>query len=259
MRRLIPILISIAVLCGCSAARQAQSAPAPLIGISAAGTDASRVGQAYIDAVCAAGGVPVIIPIMTDSLAVAAVLEKVDGVLMIGGEDIDPDFYAETALPEMGEINARRDTFDLMLARMTVRCRKPLLGICRGLQAINVAFGGSLWQDIPSQILDSNICHRGNGSEKPVHDISVNEGSRLAAVTAPGIASVNSYHHQAAKDVAKGFVVTATSADGVVEAMERFEGGDRVLCVQFHPEKMLAEGDCRFLPIFEWLVAESRK
>ena len=259
MRRLFPILISIAVLCGCSAARNAQTAPAPLIGISAAGTDASRVGQAYIDAVCAAGGVPVIIPILTDSLAVAAILDKVDGVVMIGGEDIDPDFYGEAALPEMGEINARRDTFDLMLARMTVRSRKPLLGICRGLQAVNVAFGGSLWQDIPSQIPDSPICHRVNGPESPFHDVYIKEVSRLAELTASGLTSVNSYHHQAAKDVAKGFVVSATAADGVVEAMERFEGKERVLCVQFHPEKMFAEGDRRFLPLFEWLIAESRK
>ena len=259
MRRLVPILISIAVLCGCSAARHAQRATAPLIGISAAGTDASRVAQAYIDAVVVAGGVPVIIPIMTDSLAVAAILDKVDGVVMIGGEDIDPDFYGETALPEMGEINARRDTFDLMLARMTVRTRKPLLGICRGLQVINVAFGGSLWQDIPSQIPASTIRHKVNGSERPVHDIYVKKGSRLAELTAPGLTSVNSYHHQAAKDVAIGFEVTATSADGLVEAMERFSGRDRVLCVQFHPEKMYAEGDCRFLPLFDWLVAESSK
>ena len=247
------------MMCGCSATGKVQGGRAPLIGISAAGTESSRVGKTYVDAVCAAGGVPVIIPILTDSLALTAILDKVDGVVMIGGEDIDPDFYGEAALPEMGEINAPRDTFDLMLARMTVRNHKPLLGICRGHQAINVAFGGTLWQDIPSQIPTSQIRHSVKEDENPFHDIFIVEGSELAKLTSAGFSRVNSYHHQAAKAVAPGFTVTATAPDGVVEAMERITDGDRIIGVQFHPEKMYAAGDSRFLPLFSWLIAESRK
>lgn len=217
------------------------------------------MAQNYIDAVAAAGGVPVIIPIMTDSLAIAAILEKVDGVLMIGGEDIDPHYYGEAALPEMGSINARRDTFDLALARMAVRARKPLMGICRGIQAINVAFGGSLWQDIPSQQPLSQIRHKVADGESPFHDITVASGSVLARLVGSGRMRANSYHHQAVKKVAPGFVVTATAPDGVVEAFERFSGGDRILAVQFHPEKMFEAGDASFLPVFEWLIQESRK
>lgn len=256
MRRLVAISIACAILFGCSTPRSSVS---PIIGISAAGVGQSRVGQDYIDAVCLAGGVPVIIPILTDSLSLAAILDKVDGVLMIGGEDVDPAFYGEAALPQMGEINAPRDTFDLMLARMTASSHKPLLGICRGIQAINVALGGTLWQDIPSQIPESPIQHRSKNDEDPFHDAYIKEGSKLAELTVTGLRRINTYHHQAVKGVAPGFIVTATATDGVVEAMECFRNGYRIIGVQFHPEKMIAEGDYRFLPLFEWLVAESRK
>ena len=258
MKRITIIAIICALAFGCSAPRRAAERPAPVIGISAGGVGQSRVGQAYIDAVCAAGGVPVIIPILTDSLALAAILDNIDGVLMTGGEDIDPAFYGEAALPQMEEINAARDTFDLMLARMTRHFHKPLLGICRGEQAINVAFGGTLWQDIPSQIPASEVVHRVSGGN-PMHTIVISGGSRLAALTGLESAPVNSFHHQAAKDVAPGFTVTATTEDGVIEALERFEGGDRIIAVQFHPEKMYAAGDYRFQPLFIWLVQESCK
>ena len=256
MKRLAVIAIVCVLLCGCSVSNRTK---APVIGISAAGVGQSRVGQDYIDAVCAAGGVPIIIPILTDSLALAAILENVDGVVMIGGEDVDPAFYGEVPLPELGEINAPRDTFDLMLVRMTAHCHKPILGICRGIQVINVAFGGTLWQDIPSQMPLSQIQHRSKNDENPFHDVYIKEGSRLAELTETGFTRINTYHHQAVKDVADGFVVTATAPDAVVEAMECFKNGYRIIGVQFHPEKMYMAGDTRYQPLFEWLVAESRK
>ena len=260
MRRLSAVIVLCVLLCGCSAPRRAATRrAAPVIGISAAGAGESRVGQNYIDAVCLSGGIPLIIPVLTDSLAVSALLDKVDGVLMIGGEDIDPSFYGEGALPALGEVNAPRDTFDLMLARMARRSRKPILGICRGLQVLNVAFGGTLWQDIPSQLPLSQVRHKAVDGETPYHKITVREGSALARLTGAGEARVNSFHHQSVKDVAPGFTVTATAADGVIEAMERFASGDRILAVQFHPEKMSAAGEMRYQPLFEWLVQESRK
>ena len=259
MKRIAVAFFCCAIVCGCSVTGKVRSSRAPIIGISAAGTESSYVGKAYIDAVSAAGGVPVIIPIITDSLALSAILNNVDGVLMTGGEDIDPDFYGETALPQMGDINATRDTFDLMLARMTVARHKPLMGICRGHQAINVAFGGSLWQDIPSQIPASQICHRTYNDINPFHDIYIQDKSLLSRITTSGLTRVNTFHHQAVKDIADSFSVTATAPDGVVEAIECICGGERIIGVQFHPEKMHQEGDDRFLPLFEWLVEESRK
>jgi len=254
------ITLCCALLCSCSVSRRAaDGSAAPVIGVSAAGQGQSKVGQAYIDAVVAAGGIPLIIPILTDSTAVAALLDKVDGVLLIGGEDIDPSFYGEDALPEMGEINAPRDTFDLMLCRMTRRAHKPLLAVCRGVQVLNVAFGGSLWQDIPSQIPSSEVCHKAPEGQTAFHDIDVAAGSVLASLIGAGTVKVNSFHHQAAKSIAKGFEVSAVAPDGVVEGMERFKGGDRILGVQFHPEKMFAEGDHSVQAVFEWLIKESQK
>lgn len=247
------------MMCGCSVPKQAHGNRAPIIGISAGGVGQSRVSQDYIDAVCAAGGIPVIIPILTDSLALAAILDKVDGVVMTGGEDVAPGFYGELPLPEMGDVNAPRDTFDLMLTRMSAREGKPILGICRGVQVINVAFGGTLWQDIPSQIPQSPVQHRSKNDENPFHNVYIKEGSRLAALTQTGSTRINTFHHQAVKDVAEGFMVTAMAPDSVVEAIECFEMGYRIIGVQFHPEKMYATGDLRFQPLFEWLVKESRK
>lgn len=247
------------MMCGCCASRQAHSNRAPIIGISAGGVGQSRVSHDYIDAVCAAGGIPVIIPILTDSLALAAILDKVDGVVMTGGEDVAPGFYGELPLPELGDVNAPRDTFDLLLTRMSAREGKPILGICRGVQVINVAFGGTLWQDIPSQIPESTIQHRSKNDEDPFHDVFIRKESRLATLTESGTTRINTFHHQAVKDVADGFVVTAMAPDSVVEAIECFEMGYRIIGVQFHPEKLFADGDTRFQPLFEWLVKESRK
>lgn len=259
MKRLAVIAIICALLFGCSAPRRAAQKAAPVIGIAAAGAGQSRVGQAYIDAVCAAGGVPVIIPILSDAAAISDILARVDGVLLIGGEDIDPAYYKEAPLPEMGEINAARDTSEDILIHLCVGAGLPMLGICRGEQVINVIMGGSLWQDIPSQVPTSKICHKAPEGETAMHKISIAEGSVLASMVGAGEFDVNSFHHQAVKAVAPGFKVTAVSEDAMVEAIERVDEVARIVAVQFHPEKMLAAGDSTFLPLFKWLVAESQK
>ena len=259
LQRIIISIMCCALLSGCGAAKHPAIKSAPVIGVSAGGVGQSRVVDAYIDAVEAAGGIPVIIPIMTDKAALSAILDKVDGILMTGGEDIDPHFFGEEPIPELGEVNAPRDTFDVLLCQMTVAAKKPMLAICRGMQVLNVAFGGTLWQDIPSQLTASSVYHKAPEGETALHPIEVASGSVLAKILPPEAYETNSFHHQAVKDVAEGFVVNAVAADGVIEGIERFASGDRILAVQFHPEKSLAAGNRCFLPLFGWLVAESQK
>ena len=242
----------------------------PLIGISC-GRDAARTSlkTTYIDAVRLAGGIPVLIPLLRDSVAMDALVRRLDGVILSGGEDIDPLYFGEAHLPGLGEVNAPRDTADVLLIRIALRQGKPLLGICRGEQVLNVVLGGTLYQDIPSQIPSSKLKHRqAEPSTVATQTISIEPGSRLAGILGLTEIRVNSHHHQAAKDLAPGLVVTARATDGVVEAYEGLHNAsdpygkpleDRILAVQFHPEAFAQAGDPTFLKIFQDLVARARK
>ena len=259
MKRLAVIAVICALLFSCSVPRRTAQKAAPVIGITAGGVGQSRVGQAYIDAICAAGGVPLILPIITDAATISDMLSRVDGVLMIGGEDINPSYYGEAPIPGLGEVNASRDTYEDILIHLCFGAGLPLLGICRGEQVINVILGGTLWQDIPAQVPESEVCHKAPEGETAMHRISIAEGTVLASLVGAGEFKVDSFHHQAIKAVAPGFRVSAFSEDGLVEAIERVDDVARIVAVQFHPEKMLAAGDTTFLPLFNWLVAESQK
>ena len=307
MRRFFVFLTSVVLLAGCAALRtvpaatdsstggdgqgkaaaasadattsnvQAQAAAAspdaqptsPLIGISCGG-DAVRASlkTTYIDAVRLAGGIPVLIPLLRDSVAMDALVRRLDAVILSGGEDIDPLYFGEEHLPGLGEVNAPRDTADVLLIQIALRQGKPLLGICRGEQVLNVVLGGTLWQDIPSQIPESQLHHR---QEEPstvaTQTITIDPSSRLAGILGVTQIAVNSHHHQAVKDLAPGLVVTARTEDGVVEAYESIAEasdpygkplGDRILAVQFHPETFSQAGDPTFLRIFQDLVRRAR-
>lgn len=263
MRRALLFLTLALVLTGCS--KQAR----PLIGISC-GWDEARtsVKNTYIDAVRLAGGIPVLVPLVRDSLLAEDLVGKLDALIMSGGEDIDPLYFGEEHLEELGEVNAPRDTSDVLLIKIALRQGKPLLGICRGEQVINVVLGGTLYQDIPSQIPESELKHR-QEEEAAVatQAIRINEGSRLHKILEADTLGVNSFHHQAVKDLAPGLVITARTEDGVVEAYEGIPDAldlygkplkDRILCVQFHPEAFAQAGDPTFLRIFQDLVSRSR-
>ena len=246
MKRKLCLAILLAFLCLALPARR----KAPLVGVSAGISRGGShiVPNTYVDAVRKAGGIPVIMPVLTDSAAVEAVLARLDGVLFTGGDDIHPARYGEAILPGAGvEIEARRDTSDLLYARAALRRHKTVLAICRGAQLRNVALGGSLYQDLPAQV-EGVLPHRDT-----THMIGVEKGSVLFDLFGSDSLLVNTFHHQAVKDVAPGSRVTARSSDGVVEAFENAN----VVAVQFHPERMF-QADPSWLGLFRYLVDKAR-
>lgn len=208
-----------------------------------------RVGHAYVKAVENAGFVPTVLPYTQDKGTVKKLLEDVDILLFIGGEDVAPERYSAPRSPELGRVNLERDEFEFKLLEEAKSMKLPMFGICRGCQIINVFFGGTLHQDIPSEITprsEAKVLHRATEkTAKPIrHSVSVKQGSRLEAVVGPGDLTVNSYHHQSVKDLAPGFVVSAVAEDGVVEAIESIDYP--AAAVQFHPERILADDDRDF-------------
>lgn len=238
----------------------AQGSRKPVIGISSGWGEGSSTSAplTYVESVIRAGGVPMVIPLTSDPELLAAMLDRVDGVIMTGGEDIDPlKWFGEQPVNAMGTIVPERDAFDIALIRMAVGRNMPLLGICRGHQLLNVAFGGSLYQDIPSQVKGSNVKHNQKApSNYGTHTINIEKGSLLNKQTGLDKVAVNSYHHQAVKDVAPGYKATAYSEDGIIEAMEK-EGSTRVFGVQFHPEGFTSKNIDTFLGIFKHLIKEA--
>lgn len=234
----------------------------PIIGISSTsgeGTSTS-VPLTYVESVIRAGGVPMVLPITHDHELLNRMLDNIDALILTGGEDVDPlKWYGEEPLPALGGIAPERDSFDVALARLAVLRGLPLLGICRGHQVINVAFGGTLYQDIPSQVKGSQVKHRQNApGNYGTHSIRIEQNSLLFKQIGKQNIAVNSFHHEAVKDVAPGFKVTATSVDGVVEAMEKIDS-DQVYSVQFHPEVFTAQNIDTFMGIFEYLVKKAQE
>ena len=236
----------------------AQPAKLPIIGIS--GTHASggaQVNSTYIESVLRAGGVPVILPIINDNLDVLKkMVASIDALIMTGGEDVDPlKWFNEEAIPGQGEIDPERDAFDIALIKFAIERGIPLLGICRGHQLINVACGGTLYQDLPSQLRSVNLLkHRQQApSWYGTHRVELEPSSVLAKLLGKTTITTNTFHHQAVKDVAPGFIVTGHTSDGVVEAME-MKGNPRVFSVQFHPEGPTSRGLDDFFPVFTYLI-----
>lgn len=243
-------------------------AKTPVIGISSYTENGScRVNMTYVNSVRMAGGVPLVIPLTDDDAQIEAVLAAVDGIIMTGGEDFDPlKWFGEEPVRGLGEVVPERDAYDVKLVRAAVAKGIPVLGICRGEQLLAVAFGGTLWQDIPSQVSSSFVKHRQSPTTGTVgtHSIRIEKGSLLEQVLGEQQAVVNSFHHQAIKDVPKGLKVVATAADGIIEAVERSgriegfqDGGAMILGVQFHPEVITNAGNPEFLPLFRKLVEEA--
>jgi putative glutamine amidotransferase len=222
---------------------------APLIGITCgrSATGAVSLSSNYTDAVAKAGGIPVVLPIVDDPAEAENLLREIDGIVFSGGPDLDPVEYGETILNETVEIDAVRDRSDLLFARAALASGKPVLAICRGEQLMNVVLGGTLYQDLPAQV-EGVLPHRDT-----THMIGVEKGSVLYGLFGSDSLLVNTFHHQAVKDVAPGSRVTARSSDGIVEA---YENG-KVVAVQFHPERMVLTDDS-WVALFRYLVDKAR-
>jgi putative glutamine amidotransferase len=218
------------------------------------------VGQldGYVDALLGAGGIPILIPALPDD-DLRELCARLDALVFSGGGDVDPAVYNAEAHPETNSIDQDRDRTELLLVRQALDDAKPVLGICRGLQVLNVAGGGTLYQDLPSEYPQA-LRHSFGGSEFGLdyagHEVQIEEDSLLARCVGLPILKVNSRHHQAVKDVAPGWHIVARAPDGVVEGIERPDLPFAV-AVQWHPENLQARPEMKAL--FTRLVAEARK
>ena len=207
------------------------------------------VGRSYVDAVIRGGHTPLIIPDCPDA---EKWLSKADVLLLIGGDDVDPQRYGEEMLPECGPTEPERDRFEYALLDLAVKRGMPVFGICRGMQVINVYFGGTLYQDIPTQY-DTTVLHRRSPgmTTTPFHTIRIEPGTHLHDALGVDSLEVNSSHHQAVKGLAPGFRVSAVAPDGIIEGFE--SETLPVAGVQFHPERLAVGPDTLFTRLFTQL------
>ena len=192
--------------------------------------------QAYIHAIVEAGGVPVMIPSMLAGQGWEVLYERLDGILFSGGGDIAPEHFGGENHPRIDGIEPQRDAIELNLVRAVVDDHKPFLGICRGIQTVNVGLGGTLYEHLGEQFIHGiDHTYPGNMRTWLVHEIKVEEGSRLAEIVGEPILQVNSLHHQGLKDISPDLRITGRAPDGLVEAVE-LPDHPFGLAVQWHPE-----------------------
>jgi putative glutamine amidotransferase len=208
----------------------------PIIGITA-GFDNSEekhfLTNFYVEAIASLGGIPVILP-SSDLSLIEKMYNFVDGLIFSGGADIDPGFFGESPLRGMGEITPIRDEFELNLAKIALNGYKPILGICRGIQVLNIAAGGNIYQDI------AEVTKQEHEQKAPkwttYHEVEIIKDSLLFKIIGETKVKVNSFHHQVVKDLGKGFKKTAWTKDGLIEAIEINSDRQVVIGVQWHPE-----------------------
>jgi len=212
--------------------------------------------RTYLDGVIAAGGNPVILPAIGDLADIDARYDLCDGILLTGGEDVDPRRYGEEPEPELGEVSEERDTAELRLTQRAIQERKPILAICRGHQVLNVALGGTLIQHIPNAGGHGERLNDLSDWERLLHPLILSPESALAKILGCRELVVNSLHHQGIKQLAPGLIAVGHSPDGIIEAVEGTSGGF-VIGVQCHPEALCGGVDTRWARLFERFVAEA--
>lgn len=216
----------------------------------------------YIEQVERAGGLPVQLPLSlrTGPAHLAEWVRLCDGVLLPGGDDIDPSFYGAAPLHgfelKLSEAQLRSQRNELDFIRMAADAGLPMLGICLGMQALAVAFGGALYQDVPTEFPGA-VCHHQDDHTRgaATHDVTIVPGTLLASLCGASAVETNSFHHQAVRTVPAPFVCAASASDGLIEAMEA--PARRMIGVQWHPENLAAEHPEAFA-LFTWLVQSAR-
>ncbi|MDQ3841542.1 MAG: gamma-glutamyl-gamma-aminobutyrate hydrolase family protein [Actinomycetota bacterium] len=197
-----------------------------------------RADLDYVAGVAGAGGTPMVLPPIAE--VAEEMVRGIDGLLLTGGSDLNPRYYDEEPIPELGATLPERDAFEMAIVRQALERGVPVFGICRGMQVLNVALGGTLYQDLPSQLHPDLIAHRQRMPKwQWTHEVEVEADSEVAKITEATDLRVNSYHHQAIKDLADDLLAVAYASDGVVEALESRDLSERWLVgVQWHAESM---------------------
>jgi putative glutamine amidotransferase len=239
----------------------------PIIGIPTHSRDVSMaglppayiMGQSYVKALAMAGGAAIMLPLYEDLSLLRRLYGLLDGLFLAGGSDLNPALYAKPPHPKLGILDHDRDRVELELIRWAFDDGLPVLAVCRGVQALNVARGGTLYQDIASEV--PGAMDHYYWQQKPrdylAHDISIAESTRLRAAMGVGTAMVNSLHHQSVQSVGADLRVSALAEDGVIEALEA-SNGHFAVGVQWHPEALVASDEA-MLRLFSAFVDETQK
>ncbi|MCM3727824.1 gamma-glutamyl-gamma-aminobutyrate hydrolase family protein [Neobacillus cucumis] len=220
----------------------------PIIGITGAYVNHNQfmegvyVHHDYHKTVAANGGIPIILPYINAELAIET-MPLCDGIILSGGEDVDPLYYGEDPHPQLGPTTPERDLAEIAIAKYALDNNIPLLAICRGIQILNVALGGTLIQDIPSQVKEPIQHSQQVTRSRDTHSVNIQKDSKLFQILDTEQVRVNSLHHQSINKVAKDLRVVADSSDGIVEAVEYIYPNTFTVGVQWHPESMAGTND----------------
>lgn len=233
---------------------------APRIGVSGVvrrWQDADRAGvnAAYLHSIVQAGGVPLVLSQIAGAANAPRALDGCEALLLTGGEDVDPARYGVPPSRALGQVDPARDGFELALFDAARTRGLPVLGICRGIQVINVALGGTLWQDLPSERPGPVRHDPGGARDARTHPVRLAPGSRAAQALGTTALIPNSFHHQAIRELAPGLVASGWTDDGLIEAVETDDASGWLLAVQWHPEEMHADARAPERGLFAALVA----
>ncbi|GLC87257.1 gamma-glutamyl-gamma-aminobutyrate hydrolase family protein [Lysinibacillus piscis] len=229
----------------------------PIIGVTMhTGDKKLEINNTYLQSVELAGGIPLCIPHL-DEQDLEAVVSKLDGLLLIGGHDVNPLLYGQEPHPKLDTFHTKRDKSDLAILQSVFQREMPILAICRGHQVLNVAFGGTLIQDIPAQWTQPIAHAQASAREEATHSVVI-KGQKLAAIVGETTLRTNSFHHQAIDQLGDGLLVAGVALDGVNEAVEHKE---HPFCigVQWHPEAMAPFGDESSIKLFQAFIQACKK